>query len=219
MPTPTRPAPVAARSMADDVRARTDAELHDLLHRRQDLARPAPADLSALAARASTRASVQRAVDSLDLAHLQVLEAASSAPQPVTAEALAALLGATTEQVAPTVDDLWALALLWRSPEGLRVVRTVGEVLVHPAGLGPSASDLAGRPTAPDDVAALVDQAPAAARAILDRLTWGPPVAVLPAGTPERVATGARWLLEHHLVASVGPEQLVLPREVALALR
>ena len=205
--------------MADDVRARTDAELHDLLHRRQDLARPAPADLSALAARASTRASVQRAVDSLDLAHLQVLEAASATPQPVTAEAVAALLGATTQAVGPTLEDLWSLALLWRSPEGLRVVRTVGEVLVHPAGLGPSADDLAGRPTPPDDVVALVEQAPPAARAILDRLTWGPPVAVLPPGTPERVATGARWLLEHHVVASVGTEQLVLPREVALALR
>ena len=71
------------RSMADDVRERTDEQLATLLRRRQDLARPAPADLSSLAARASTRASVQRAVDSLDLAHLQVLEAAVAATSPL----------------------------------------------------------------------------------------------------------------------------------------
>jgi hypothetical protein len=64
-----------------------------------------------------------------------------------------------------------------------------------------------------------LDAAPPAARAILDRLTWGPPVATLPSGTPDRVAEGARWLLEHHLVAAPSSEQIVLPREVALALR
>ncbi|WP_460966551.1 helicase-associated domain-containing protein [Pedococcus soli] len=225
MPPKSRPQPTAVRSMADDVRGRTDDELRALLHRRQDLARPAPADLSALAARASTRASVQRAVDSLDLAHLQVLEAALTAPatssSPVQPSAVAALLGSTAAEVQPLLDDLWTVALLWRSPEGLRVVRTVGEVLVHPAGLGPRATDLPGAAPAPaaDAVVAAVADAPPAARAILDRLTWGPPMAVLPTGTPDRVAEGARWLLEHHLVRSVGGEQIALPREVALALR
>ena len=204
--------------MADDIRGRSDAQLRDLLRRRQDLARPAPADLSSLAARASTRASVHRAIDGLDLAHLQALEAATASPSPIDPDAVAALLDTDTPTATRLLDALWEIALLWRSPEGLRLVRTVGEVLVHPAGLGPAAADLQLPTRDRADLTALVASAPSAARAILDRLTWGPPVALLPAGTPDRVAEGARWLLEHHLVASSG-EQLVLPREVALALR
>lgn len=205
--------------MADDVRERTDDQLADLLRRRQDLARPAPADLSSLAARAGTRASVQRAVDSLDLAHLQVLEAALATPAPLETAAVGGLLGVDATDVEPLLDDLWTLALLWRSPEGLRVARTVSEVLPHPAGLGPRAADSFVEVPAAESVAGLLDGAPPAARAILDRLTWGPPLAVLPPGTPDRVATGARWLLEQHLVFAPGADQLVLPREVALALR
>src|SRR5690349_6697025 len=117
--------------MADDVRERTDEQLADLLRRRQDLARPAPADLSSLAARAGTRASVQRAVDTLDLAHLQVLEGAPATPSPVDSAAVAALLGVSRAEVESLLDDLWALALVWRSPEGLRVARTVSEVIPH----------------------------------------------------------------------------------------
>jgi hypothetical protein len=207
------------RSMADDVRERTDEQLATLLRRRQDLARPAPADLSSLAARAGTRASVQRAVDSLDLAHLQVLEATVAATSPVDPGAVGALLGLPVGEVQPLLDDLWALALLWRSPEGLRVARTVGEVLPHPAGLGPRAADSFVDLPPAESLEGLLAQAPPAARAILDRLTWGPPVAVLPPGTPDRVATGARWLLEHRLVFAPSADQLVLPREVALALR
>lgn len=205
--------------MADDVRERTDDQLATLLRRRQDLARPAPADLSSLAARASTRASVQRAVDSLDLAHLQVLEAAVAATSPLDPAAVSSLLGVTVAEAEPLLDDLWTLALLWRSPEGLRVARTVVEVLPHPAGLGPRATDSFVEVPAAETLGTLLEDAPPAARAILDRLTWGPPLAVLPPGTPDRLAVGARWLLEHHLVFSPSADQLVLPREVALALR
>jgi hypothetical protein len=208
-----------ARSLADDVRDRSDDQLADLLRRRQDLARPAPADLSALAARAGTRASVQRAVDSLDLAHLQVLEAALATASPVDPAAVGALLEVEASEVEPVLGDLWTLALLWRSPEGLRVARTVAEVIPHPAGLGPRAADSFVEVPPADTVSAVLEEAPAAARAILDRLTWGPPLAVLPPGTPDRLADGARWLLERHLVFAPAADQLVLPREVALALR
>jgi hypothetical protein len=206
--------------MADDVRERSDEQLRALLQRRQDLARPAPADLSALAARASTRASVLRAVDTLDLAHLQVLEAAMVAAAPIDVDDVARLLGLEdTEPLVALLDDLWTLALLWRSPEGLRVVRTLTEVLPQPAGLGPRAADQFTDVPAPSRISALVDEAPPAARAILERMTWGPPAAVVPPGAPDRVAAGARWLVDHHLVASSTPDRLVLPREVALVLR
>jgi hypothetical protein len=206
--------------MADDVRGRSDEQLYELLRRRQDLARPAPADLSALAARASTRASVLRAVDTLDLAHLQVLEAVMAAPTPIQLDAVAGLLGLdSADELSQLLGDLWTLALLWRSPEGLRVVRTLTEVLPHPAGLGPRAADPFAEVPTPQVVSKAVDEAPPAARAILDRLTWGPPTAVLPPGAPDRVATGARWLLDRHLVAASTTDHLVLPREVALVLR
>ena len=63
-PSSRRAAPV--RSLADDVRTRSDDHLRALVRRRPDLARPAPSDLTSLAARAGTRASVQRALDGLD---------------------------------------------------------------------------------------------------------------------------------------------------------
>ncbi len=78
MPPSSGPSPRGARSLADDLRSRTDGQLAALIVRRPDLARPAPADLTTLAARASTRASAQRALDGLDLAHLQTLEAVVS---------------------------------------------------------------------------------------------------------------------------------------------
>src|SRR6478752_3689339 len=68
-----------SRSLADDIRGRSDAELIDLVLARPDLARPAPADLTSLAARAGTRASVQRAVEALDRGHLQVLATVGAA--------------------------------------------------------------------------------------------------------------------------------------------
>jgi len=217
---PAAARPEGHRSTAEDVRGRSDDELGELLTRRPDLARPAPADLSALASRASTRASVQRAVDSLDLAQLQVLEAALAGPSPVDPTEVARLLGLEdVAAVGRVLDDLWTLALLWRSPEGLRVVRTVTEVLPHPAGLGPRAADTFAELPDLDRLPDIVSEAPAAAAAILDRLTWGPALAMLPPGTPERVAAGARWLLEQRLVTAPNADQLVLPREVGLALR
>ena len=80
-----------------------------------------------------------------------------------------------------------------------------------PAGLGPRRRRPR-EPRRPDGPSRpLLDDAPPAARAILDRLTWGPPVAVLPPGTPERVADGARWLLERTSSSQPAADQLVLP--------
>ncbi len=211
----------AARSLADEIRARTDEELTELILGRPDLARPAPADLTSLAARASTRASVQRCIETLDRAQLQVLEAVVVAGDGVHPGDIARLLG-TDLDVNPFLHRLWQLALLWRAADGLHVVRTVPEVLgANPAGLGPSAAELGGAVAeALGDAAAVrdsLDAAPAGARAILDSLTWGPPVGVLSPDGPGSAAT--RWLLERHLIARVSADRVVLPREVALVLR
>jgi hypothetical protein len=221
---PEPPAPI--RSLADDIRGRSDEELAALLAARPDLARPAPSDLTALASRSSTRASTARAVDGLDTAHLLALEAASVGGGALTAPALARLLdGADVARVESILDDLWQLGLVWRAPEGLVVTRTVLDVLGDGvAGLGLPADDLPG-PAAPDDeaVRAEIDAAPPRARAILDRLTWGPPVGIVPADdAPGRRGPsddGARWLVTHGLVRAIAADQVALPREVSMVLR
>ena len=214
------------RSLADDIRRRSDDDLGRLLLRRPDLARPAPADLTALAARASTRASAQRAVDHLDLAHLQALEAATVAGSPVDVAEVARLLGdAPAETVSALLDDLWASALLWQAPEGRHVVRTVAEVLgPSVAGLGPGRVDLGGTTgwttdgTA-DDVEDLLARAQPPARAVLDRLARGPAVATLPHDPDSPTGTAVGWLLAVGALVRLDDDRVGMPRELALALR
>src|SRR6188472_4261510 len=120
-----------SRSLADDIRGRSDAELIDLVLARPDLARPAPSDLTSLAARAGTRASVQRAIESLDRGHLQVLEAVVVAGDGSASGSVDQLMAGLDVQA--ELQDLWDLALVWRAPEGLYAVRTAPEVLgAHP---------------------------------------------------------------------------------------
>jgi hypothetical protein len=217
--------PAPSRSLADDIRGRTDDELIELVLARPDLARPTPADLTGLAARASTRASVQRALEALDLGRLQVIEALVVAGQ-VEGTSLLDLLGVSPADpsergiVAAAVDDLWTRALVWRDGEAAHVVRTVPHVLgASIAGLGPPRRDL--RPAGPRlDVTQLrsaIDDAPGPARAILDRLAWGPATAVPPSGAAGQQAL--RWLVEHDLLVATESNRVVLPREVGLALR
>ncbi len=209
-----------SRSLADDIRKRSDRELIELVLARPDLARPAPADLSSLAARASTKASVQRAIDALDRGHLQVLEALVVAGDGAPLKTVLTLLDTTKKAtVTAHASDLWTAALLWRGAGGSHVVRTVSEVLGAPVGLGPPASELhPGTPTpSTDALSAAIDAAPTAARAILDKLTWGPPIGVLPSGGAG--ATAARWLIEHQLLVPTSPDRVALPREVGLLLR
>ncbi len=238
--------PTPRRSLADDIRGRSDDELSQLVLARPDLARPAPADLTSLAARASTRASVQRAVEALDRGHLQVLEAlvvaggedADAADLAGRRGRLLALLGVGDgggadgegdggegdgAVVDRLVDDLWRFGLLWADDDGAHhVVRTVPEVLGGTvAGLGAPVAEL--RPSLverhadPSALRETLEEAPDAARAMLEKMAWGPPFGVLP-----RNPTGgspARWLLERHLLVPVAADRVALPREVGLALR
>ncbi len=135
------------------------------------------------------------------------------------------------------LESLWESALLWRSPEGLRVVRGVAEAIgPHPAGLGPPIADLdrtgtaARRLPGPDGIRQAAADASPAARAVLERLAWGPPVGLLNDVAGDRDATesggsvgsvgqAVRWLLDAGLVVDQGQGLVVLPREVGLALR
>ncbi|CAG7639616.1 helicase C-terminal domain-containing protein [Actinacidiphila bryophytorum] len=82
---------------------------------------------------------------------------------------------------------------------------------------------LAGLFADPDRFAALLAQAPDGARAVLDRLVWGPPYGEVRDATAAVRAAGAatpvQWLLARGLLLPAGQHNVVLPREAALALR
>ncbi|PWJ55209.1 Helicase conserved C-terminal domain-containing protein [Quadrisphaera granulorum] len=75
----------------------------------------------------------------------------------------------------------------------------------------------------PARLAELLADAPPASRELLDRLTWGPPTGAVP-GADRAIRTAEagsplEWLLARGLLAAAGPGHVVLPREVAVALR
>ncbi|MCL3861528.1 helicase-associated domain-containing protein [Actinotalea sp. K2] len=77
----------------------------------------------------------------------------------------------------------------------------------------------------PTTVDGLLDQGPPGVRQVLDALTWGPPVGRSPEADPRSTGktsparTAVEWLLRHGLLAVSDSQHVVLPREVALALR
>ncbi|WP_147916086.1 helicase-associated domain-containing protein [Ruania zhangjianzhongii] len=219
MPSRT-PTAGSSPDLAEAVRTWDDERLDHLLRRRPDLARPAPSSLTALASRAGARASVSRALTTLDAPTLGVLETivvlAESRP-PTRADVEAAGSQDPTEQVA----ELVQLALVLETGDQLTPVPVLRETLgPHPLGLGPRLADLGvppaeGWPTTPRAVRSALAKAPEPARRMLEALTWGPPVGTVSHDIPP----GARWLLDNHLLVRTSATELVLPREVALAAR
>lgn len=238
MPT-NRPRGLA--TLALDLRSRDDAALAALLRARPDLLSPVPADLTSLAARATSRPSVQRALDLLNLFTLQVLEALCVLDEPVDPARLPDAVGA---DCADALAVLTEQALVFRDQDArLYVPRTVRDVVGPPAGLGPPvrhlllgygprrleqlAADLGGSAatvlTDPKRLDALLATAPPAAREALDSLAWGPPTGRLENATREVTAatsvTPVEWLLAHGLLVASDSRTVVLPLEVALHLR
>jgi hypothetical protein len=93
------------RSLAEALRFRDDASLAALLRARPDLLSPVPNDLTQLATRASTRASVVRALGRLDRFALQTAEALAVAPEPSSYEILRGLLTGDTSTPADAASD------------------------------------------------------------------------------------------------------------------
>lgn len=314
-------------TFTDRLRDGGESGLASLLAARPDLAAPPPSSVRSLAARASNRTSLDRALAGVDQRVLTLLEAvlaltgtvaehadpvrnrsrntteSSLDPGSVDAPTVDELVRATgigVEDLTRAVDHAVRLALLWPDPDDdarLRAAPGLEEALgPYPAGLGPTlvstlsrrspaalsrlatelgvetgvgtgvetaepddaahlTTDLARYLAHPANVEALLADAPPGAQAVLDALTWGPPVGRSPAASsPEptsapgapgsrSAATGSRpgarsaadahppaetpsparvavdWLLRHGLLAVGDPQHVVLPREVALALR
>ncbi|MFH9084514.1 helicase-associated domain-containing protein [Streptomyces sp. NPDC017673] len=143
----------APRSLAEALRARDDASLAALLRSRPDLITPVPTDLTQLATRAGTRASVLRALERLDRFALQTAEALAVAPDPAPYETLLGLMAgdAGDETVARALPRALATlreqALVWGDDDRLRLVRTARELLApspqhpSPTGLGPTVQE------------------------------------------------------------------------------
>jgi Helicase conserved C-terminal domain len=128
----------APRSLADDLRGRSDTELAALLRARPDLVTPVPVDVAQLAARATTRASIVRALDRMDRFALHVVEAIAILPEPVTTTAVAGLLEVPEPTVRDAVGKVRVAAIVWGGDDDLRMVRAVHEIIgPYPAGLGP----------------------------------------------------------------------------------
>jgi hypothetical protein len=162
------PAP-APRTLAEELRARSDEGLATLLRARPDLLHPVPSDLTQLSTRLATRASVVRALERLDQFTLQTAEALAVAPDVCDYSVLLGLLtgtdtgaGARTDPdgnetpvaavvkaLPAAVAALRAQALLWGADDQLRLVRTARDVLAPgngtpgPTGLGPTFAEAA----------------------------------------------------------------------------
>lgn len=121
-----------------------------------------PGDITQLATRAGTRASVVRALEHLDRFALQTAEALAVAPDPAPYETLLGLMtgdgqddgeqrdgaGAAIAEALPgAVGTLREQALVWGEDDRLRLVRTARELLSpspqhpSPTGLGPTVAE------------------------------------------------------------------------------
>jgi hypothetical protein len=197
------------RSLADDLRGRDDEHLRRLLALRPDLLSPVPNDLSALAARSLTAPSIARALDSLDIWTLQVLETVAALDEPTSSDAV---IKATAKAASSAIQSLIDLALIYQDHGILRLPRPVREALgSEPAGLGPRSGI--------DAKLAIAElkSAPRESLAIVDQLRWGTPRGEV--GDTTRPGPHLKWLIDHQILQVVDQTHVVLPHEVGLALR
>ena len=242
---------VAPRSLADDLRARGDEELQELVRARPELVNPVPADIGQLAARATTQASVLRALDRLDRFLLQTVDVLAALPETTTREQVTAWLGTDADE---PLAHLRRIALTWGDADAPRLVRTARQVLASATGLGPPVRDALGSygprrlavlladldlPPQPDPVAAarsvaehlsspgvvdrLLGDAPAAARDLLDRLTWDSATGRVSHATRAisvaAATTPVEWSLARGLLVGLDDTTVAVPREVGVHLR
>jgi len=214
---------VPGPTLIDWLRAQDDLTLAALLVARPDLATPAPADSTVLAARAATRASVTRAAEGLDTFTLAVLDAlvvADADQAPVGVSRVAEIVGpdATEARVRDALDVLVRLVLAWGTDE-LSVVPAAREAGgLFPAGLGRPSPGLDGV-----DIPGLLAELAEPERRMLATLAHGSPLGrtkdadvLVPL---DRARTPVQRLLAMGLLLRRDAETVELPRQVAFAIR
>ena len=194
-------------SFSDYLRSVDDAALLDLFAARPDLVTPVPPDIASLAVRACSAPSLARAIDSLNQWQFQVLEAAASLNEPFLEKSVVTL---TDAEAKTALVHLITIGLVYPSEDGMRLPTQLRDVIgTEPAGLGPASmaklklSDL--------------DDAPADAKKVLDRLVWGPPRGSV--GDIKNPGPGVTWLLDKKFLVPLDQRTVILPREVAIVLR
>jgi len=195
------------RSFSDYLRSVDDAALLDLFTARPDLVTPAPPDFASLAVRACSAPSLARAIDSLNQWQFQVLEATASLNEPFLEKSVITL---TDKEAKGALEHLVTIGLVYPSEDGMRLPTQLRDVIgTEPAGLGPAS------------MAKLklseLDDAPADAKKVLERLIWGPPRGSV--GDIKNPGPGVSWLLEQKFLVPLDQRTVILPREVAIALR
>ena len=195
------------RSFSDYLRSVDDAALLDLFTARPDLVTPVPPDVASLAVRACSAPSLARAIDSLNQWQFQVLEATASLNEPFLEKSVVTL---TDKEAKGALEHLVRIGLVYPSDDGLRLPTQLRDVIgTEPAGLGPAS------------MAKLklseLDDAPADAKKVLERLIWGPPRGSV--GDIKNPGPGVNWLLEKKFLVPLDQRTVILPREVAIALR
>jgi hypothetical protein len=196
-----------AITFADELRARGDDALASIFKLRPDLVSPVPNDFSALAARATSTPSLVRALDSINMWHYQIIEAACALPEPFKKSEIVAV---TSEETAFALDRLWQMGLLYkegnnyRTPTNLKML--IGD---EPAGLGPIA-------VKKFDFS-ILKEIPKASEEVLAKLTWGPPRGQI--GNIKKPGKAIGWLLDNGVLVALDSNTVALPRDVAIKLR
>jgi len=195
------------RSFSDYLRSVDDAALLDLFTARPDLVTPVPPDIASLAVRACSAPSLARAIDSLNQWQFQVLEVAACLNEPFLEKSVITL---TDKEAKSALEHLVKIGLVYPSDDGMRLPTQLRDVIgTEPAGLGPAS------------MAKLklseLDDAPADAKKVLERLVWGPPRGSV--GDIKNPGPGVTWLLEKKFLVPLDQRTVILPREVAIALR
>ena len=195
------------RSFSDYLRSVDDAALLNLFTARPDLVTPVPPDIASLAVRACSAPSLARAIDSLNQWQFQVLEAAASLNEPFLEKSVVSL---TDKEAKAALEHLVMVGLVYPSEDGMRLPTQLRDVIgTEPAGLGPASM-------AKLKLSELED-APADAKKVLERLVWGPPRGSV--GDIKNPGPGVTWLLEKKFLVPLDQRTVILPREVAIALR
>ena len=180
-----------AITFADELRARSDEDLAALFKFRPDLVTPVPNDFTSLAARATSTPSLVRALDSLNLWHYQIIEAACVLAEPFKKSEIVSI---TSQESNFALDYLWQMGLLYkegnnfRTPLNLKLL--IGE---EPVGLGPELGSKV-------DFNKLKD-IPKTSADVLSRLTWGPPRGQITNIKKPGAAIG--WLLDNNILVAI----------------